>query len=340
MATGKELVNKTLEFRNPERVPRDHWTLPWASARYPDEIKKMREEYFTDMKTCPGFQKVMPKTSGEQYGVGEYTDDWGCSFINVQQGVIGEVKNPIVAKDDENWDDISKIHIPRELLDIDKEKINQFCKENSDKFILSSALPRPFERLQFLRGTENLYIDLMLKPQKMLDFIQEMHAFYCELLEAWCDTDVDAVFFMDDWGAQSSLLINPTIWVEMFKPLYKDYIDIAHKHGKKAFMHSDGHILAIIPHLIDLGLDALNSQLFCMGVENLAQFKGKITFWGEIDRQHILVTGSQQDVKDAVNLVKDTLWDNGGCIAQCEFGPGAKPENVNQVYEAWNNIKL
>ena len=86
--------------------------------------------------------------------------------------------------------------------------------------------------------------------------------------------------FMDDWGLQKGLLMNPALWVEIFKPLYKDFIDIAHKNNKKIFMHSDGYILDIIPHLIELGLDAVNSQVFCMGLENLKQFKGKITFWG------------------------------------------------------------
>ena len=49
---------------------------------------------------------------------------------------------------------------------------------------------------------------------------------------------------------------------------------------KKMFMHSDGNTLRIIPKLIDLGLDAMNCQIFCIGIEKLAPFKGKLTFWG------------------------------------------------------------
>ena len=36
--------------------------------------------------------------------------------------------------------------------------------------------------------------------------------------------------------------------------------------------------------------------------------------------------------------VKETLWDNGGCIAQCEFGPAGNPDNVRQVYETWDAL--
>ena len=150
---------------------------------------------------------------------------------------------------------------------------------------------------------------------------------------------MDAISFMDDWGAQTELLISPQMWDTYFRPMYRDYIDIAHRYGKKAFMHSDGHTLRIIPKLIDLGLDAMNAQLFCMGVENLRPFRGKITFWGEIDRQHLLPYGTLQQIDDAVQSVYDTLWQDGGCTAQCEFGPGGKPENVLRVYEKWQSLR-
>src|SRR5699024_387313 len=142
---------------------------------------------------------------------------------------------------------------------------------------------------------------------------------------------VDALNMMDDWGSQQALLINPALWDEYFRPMYRDYIDIAHKHGKKMFMHSDGYTLDIIPRLIDLGLDAMNSQIFCMGVDKLKQFKGKITFWGEIDRQHLIPEGTPEQIENAVKSVYENLWDNGGCIAQCEFGPGANPDNVYRI---------
>ena len=99
---------------------------------------------------------------------------------------------------------------------------------------------------------------------------------------------------------------------------------------------ADGNTISIIPKLIDLGLDALNAQIFCIGVENLKQVRGKITFWGEIDRQNILPYGSVSDVTNAVKRVYDTVWDNGYAIAQCEFGVGANPENVREVYHAWD----
>jgi len=103
-------------------------------------------------------------------------------------------------------------------------------------------------------------------------------------------------------------------------------------------MHSDGHILAIIPDLIELGLDALNSQIFCMGPENLKQFRGRLTFWGEMDRQWLLPHGTPEEIDAAVREVAAALYQRGGVIAQCEFGPGAKPENVRQLFATWQEL--
>jgi hypothetical protein len=35
--TSRELVKAALEFASPQRIPRQLWFLPWASARYPNE---------------------------------------------------------------------------------------------------------------------------------------------------------------------------------------------------------------------------------------------------------------------------------------------------------------
>ena len=333
-ATSRELVYQALNCENPPRAPRNLWTLPWAEKHFPEHLRDIRRDFPDDFAGAPGFLRETPNTNGDPYAIGRYTDEWGCVFENLQEGVIGEVKEPLIT----DWDTgTAKVHVPREWLTVNRDRVNKFCAE-SDKFVLGGCCPRPFERLQFLRGTANLYMDIMAPPPEMTAFVREMHAFYCELLETWAKTDVDALNFMDDWGAQNGLLIDPILWREIFKPLYRDYIQIAHGAGKKMFMHSDGHTLAIFPDLIEMGLDAINAQIFCIGVENLAPFTGNITFWGEIDRQHLLPHATPDEIDRAVHSVYETLWRKGGCIAQCEFGPGAKPENVRQVYASWEAL--
>jgi len=332
-ATSRELVLQTLECKAPARAPRNLWSLPWAEIHHADRLREIRAEFPDDFVGAPVVLETPSPTEGDPYAVGRYRDAWGCVFENLQAGVTGEVRNPLVR----DWAE-DRVRIPVEELGFRIDEVNRFC-DATDCFVQAGCCPRPFEQLQFLMGTENLLVELMDPTDAFLGFMNEMHAFYCRLAERWMkETRVDCLFFMDDWGSQQSTLIDPVLWRERFKPLYRDYIGIAHEHGKKAFMHSDGNILALIPDLIEIGLDALNAQIFCIGIEQLAPFAGRITFWGEIDRQNLLVHGSPDEIDAAVRRVHSVLWRDGGCIAQCEFGPGANPDNVREVFAAWQRL--
>ena len=333
-ATPREIVHQTLDFASPARAARDLWLLPIAAEKFRDELAEIEREFPSDFVGIVGHEREIAPTKGDAYAIGEYTDEWGCTFVNIQRGVIGEVKTPLV----EDWAaDRARVHFPREWLTLDRDAVNRDCAA-TDRFTFAGINPRPFEQMQFLRGSEGLYIDLADPPAAMLAFMRELHAFYCEIITAWAQTDVDAIRFMDDWGSQRALLISPALWRELFKPMYRDFAQIAHAHGKRIFMHSDGYIAAVYPDLVEIGIDAVNSQLFCMGPETLAPHAGQITFWGEIDRQHLLPHGTPLDIQQAVGEVHRHLWRDGGCIAQCEFGAGARPENVRAVFATWNEL--
>ncbi len=332
--TSRELVVDTLEFRGPARVPRQLWTLPWAEMTYPAELAAIRERFPDDIVTSPYFLREPLRTSGEEYGPGAYVDEWGCRFESAQRGIIGQVKEALV----ESWADLDALRVPRERLTVDTGAVDAFCAASS-AFVLSKAWIRPFELVQFLRGPEQLYVDLVERPEGLFRLLETVHSFYKEELELWASTGVDALVFADDWGGQSSLLVAPALWREIFKPIYRDYVEIAHRNGKYAFMHSDGHIAAILPDLVEIGVDALNAQLFCMDVAGIGRdFAGKLTFWGEVDRQHLLPYGTPAEVAEAVRTARRALWRGGGAIAQCEFGIGARPENVTAVFEAWEAL--
>lgn len=333
---SKQKVIHSLEFDKPNQCPTQLWELPWAENNYSVQLKTIKEEFPDDIIHAPSLLSEKLVVTGDAYKKGEYIDEWGCCFKNIQEGIIGEVKEPIIAR----WENIASLKTPQALLTLNKQQVNAFCKENNEKFILSPITSRPFERLQFLRGTINLYYDFYESPMELKKLLAILHDFYCKEVEQWAQTNVDGIYIMDDWGSQNTLLIDPQMWREWFKPLYKEYTEIAKKYNKYLFMHSDGNILSIYPDLIEIGINAVNSQLFCMGIENLKAYKGKITFWGEIDRQNILVNATVKEVEQAVHLVFDSLYSQGGLIGQCEFGPGAKPENVYTVYKTWRGFQL
>ncbi|HEY8665846.1 MAG TPA: uroporphyrinogen decarboxylase family protein [Tepidisphaeraceae bacterium] len=337
MMTSRERVRRCVEFDKPDRVPRDLWMLPIAALEHDAAaLELFKQRWPTDFGWAPvpnpGLEAMR---KGDWYAIGTFRDEWGCEFENLQAGVIGEVKHPPLA----DWSRLEDLRPPEAALKIDREAINRFCPR-SDKFVSGDALPRPFERMQFLRGSENLYMDIAEESDEFLELRQIVHDFFCKELEVWCRTKVDGVKFMDDWGAQRGLLISPEKWVKLFKPLYADYVKIAHDAGKKIFMHSDGHIQDIYPHLVDLKVDAVNSQLFCMPIEELSRrFKGKITFWGEIDRQHLLSYATPAEVREGVRRVVENLYSpEGGVIAQFEFGAATKLANADAAFSAWEEF--
>lgn len=330
--TSRERVYRALNFETPDRVPRDLWALPVAVIEHgPEKMKALRENWPTDFGSpSSGIKPLL--VQGEQHSIGSYTDEWGCVFENIHEGVIGEVKSPII----DDWSKLADLREPVELLDLDVEHINEQCRA-SGKFMLSKVLARPFERCQFLRGSEFALMDLAEASTDFMTMLQRVHTFYCREIEVWSRTDVDGIFCMDDWGTQNALLINPATWREMFKPLYAEYVRIAHDGGKKFFLHSDGHIAAILEDLIEIGVDAINSQLFCMDIEQLGQrCKGRITFWGEIDRQRILPYGSEEDARAAVNRIINALGrKDGGLIAQFEMSLSSQYANAVAIYDQW-----
>jgi uroporphyrinogen decarboxylase len=330
--TSRELALASLDLRDPGRVPRQLWTLPWAELTWPRELAAIARRFPDDIVTCPPFLRRPLRTSGREYEPGTFVDEWGCRFENRQPGIIGQVKDPVLR----DWADLDAVRVPVERLSVDTGRVDAFCA-SSEAFVLAKTWSHPFELVQFLRGPETLYLDLAERPAGLDRLLAKVHAFYCEEMELWASTAVDGLVFADDWGGQDSLLVAPGLWRELFKPLYRDYVEIAHRRGKRAFMHSDGHIEAILPDLVEIGLDALNAQLFTMDIERIGRrFAGRLTFWGEVDRQHLLPYGTPDDVRAAVRRVRRALWRRGGVIAQCEFGIGARPENVAAVFEAWD----
>ena len=339
--TSRERMVRTLTFQSVDRAPRTLWSLPRVSEDRKDEYDAMLERFPGDI-TGPGVAYNKGKREkGTFYQIGKAVDAWGCTFEALERGVIGEVKRALF---EDGYDDLPKYEPPWELLDgmdARRGEIALLCAA-ADQFVLAGTETRPFERMQFLRGTENLFIDLALSEPGSYALRDMLHEFFLAEMRYWASTAVDGVSFMDDWGTQKALLISPEKWREFYKPLYKEYCDILHAAGKFAFFHSDGFTEAIYPDLIEIGVDAVNTQLFCMDIEKLgANYGGKIAFWGEIDRQWILPFGTPEDARRAVRRVHRAMCPGGvttGVIAQCEWGAFDPAENVAAMFDEWDRI--
>lgn len=336
--TGRELVTRTLLYEEVEKLPRDLWTIPYINMYRKDELRRFLEVFPTDIIHPSGIHYGKSGyTSGKAYRKGTYIDEFGSIWEVLEDGVVGEVKDPII----KSIYDLRKYRLPWEILN-EANFSNQIQAYNeTDKFVVAGTFVRPFERMQFLRGTQNLLIDIALEEPIFIELRDRLHEFNIREMNLIATQAVDGVSFMDDWGMQQSLLISPNTWRKYFKPMYKEYCDIIHAAGKFVFFHSDGHTEAIYDDLIEIGIDAYNSQLFCMDIEKLgAKYAGKITFWGELDRQHILPFGTEDDVRASVRRIEKSMLGKkrSGFIAQCSWETVTPYANIIAGYDEFNKL--
>lgn len=333
MTTSRDRVIRTLNQEPVDAPPRDLWIVPGIETARADELAEIHLRYPSDI-TKPDFQYARgQRAKGTPCAVGEYVDAWGCGWRVAEPGMPGEPQGAPLA----DLSRLAEYRPPQELLDgFNVSRVNRSCGATS-RFVLAWTETRPFERLQSLHGVESTFVDLAHGTAALRQLLAMLHEFFCREMELWAGTDVDGVAFMDDWGSQTALLISPEMWRDLFKPLYRDYCAILHAQDKFAFFHSDGCIEDIFGDLVEVGIDAINSQLFCMDLEGLArQFRGKVTFWGEIDRQRLLPFGRPAEVRAGVQRVQRALdFGQGGVIAQCEWGLNVPLDNIAAVFEQW-----
>jgi uroporphyrinogen decarboxylase len=327
-----------LEFKHPDRIPYDAWILPGAFSKYGEKLYKLTAAYPVDVIQIAG-----PSDHGfnpEYYQEGTFVDMWGCTWTNVQAGIIGEVKNNILSEDirlDEYKAPVDQFIVQWEA---SKEKINTNIMEARKKgqFILGGWISL-FERMQFLRGTEELFCDIALKEGNVEKLTAIVMDFYRVYVDKWLACDIDGVAFGDDWGSQRSTLIAPGDFREYFKPRYQELCEKIKQAGKKIFFHSDGWIYDLYDDLLSLKIDALNTQVWCMGIKKVAEkLAGKVTIWGEMDRQYTMPLGTPEEVRKEAKLLKNTFMaDGGGFIGLGTALADVPIENVEAMFKAWDD---
>lgn len=130
----------------------------------------------------------------------------------------------------------------------------------------------------------------------------------------WSKTGENRWERLDEWGnlwARSQTLVSPALWYEEFFPRFKKQCTLAHEQGIKVFMHSCGKIEAIVPGLIDAGIDVLQfDQPTLHGIDKLASYQkdAKITFWCPVDIQRTLQSKNAELIRKEARQLLDSLF--------------------------------
>lgn len=214
---------------------------------------------------------------------------------------------------------------------------------------LSPSWMPVFSRLAELFGMERTLTDLYLNRPVIEAALSHIDNFYTEFFQnmlSVCGKNLDLFGLGDDFASNDGMMFDPEIWRELFKPLYAKYIGMAKDQGLFTFMHSCGNITAVLPDLIDIGLDGwqtVQTHLRGQSPELIKKEFGKhLTFIGAIDSTNILCKGDTETVRNHVKSQIDILARGGGYICSPDhiILSDVPSENIEALYDECNKFRL
>lgn len=197
-------------------------------------------------------------------------------------------------------------------------KARAFLKENDDCFTVVTIGFGLFERAWSLRGFENFLADIAAEPAFAADLLAALTEHQLRLLDRVLELPVDGMMFSDDWGGQQGVFIGPRRWRELLKPNAARLYARAKSRGKFVLTHCCGSITDIIPDVIEIGLDVLESvQPEAAGMspyELKDRFGDRLTFWGGLGSQSIVPRGTPAELREEIRRLAAHMRRGGGYI--------------------------
>jgi uroporphyrinogen decarboxylase len=302
---------KAMTFQNPEAIPVQVYFLPAAWMKHREALETFVERYpalFGPVVAGRDYDAV-----GGTYVEGEHIDAWGCVWSNLQTGMEAIVTgHPVPTRAD-----VRRLRAPR----------------------VDAGLPHGFMylRLGDLRGFEELMLDFAEEPpelQMLIDTVLEYNLRQADNYLRSLPPGEMAVFG-DDLGMQTGLAMGARKWRKYLKPCYQRLYAPFRAAGHPVYMHTDGHILEIIPDLVECGVTVINPQSRANGLENLARLcRGKVCIDLDLDRQ-LMPFGSPAEIEAHVREAVQTLaTPAGGLWLKAEVNYEVPLENVEALCAA------
>lgn len=197
------------------------------------------------------------------------------------------------------------------------------------------------------RGMEQVLLDIGLRHPVFMELMRRRYEFHIEkdrrVFEA-AKGLIDVYEACEDLGSQTGLIISPKTFDELFADYYKEVFTLAHKHGARTMMHICGGARALIPRLIEIGLDIYDvTQVSAegMAIEGLQRdFGDKLNFAGSMCIQTILVKGTPEIVRNEVEKRLELFRDGGLILGPSHAIQVNTPvENVLAMYRAAGSLK-
>jgi uroporphyrinogen decarboxylase len=329
---------RALEFRNPEWIPCGVSFSPitWHNLREDLEAIVLRHpRLFKDHK--PGsvdFDDFPPV-----YREGEYfRDNWGCLWYNAVGGIEGAiVENPL-----EDWDALKSYRPPdprtqTERGERDWEAVKKdITKRRAKGQPVVGDGERLFDRLYFLRGYENLMIDIATDDPHLPALVDMLLEYELQAVDLWLALDVDAIGFHTDIGTQKGLMISPEKFRKYIKPLFRELFTKCRDAGVHVYLSSDGNLLDIVDDLVECGVSAHDPQFRACALDGIVRaYKGRLCANVDLDRQ-MFAFCKPEDIWHQVEEVVERMGaPEGGLMVSGSISDATLPlENIEALCES------
>ncbi|TFG02679.1 MAG: hypothetical protein EU542_04455 [Promethearchaeota archaeon] len=269
----------------------------------------------------PDWAKNNPKYEGMKWleQVREEIDIWGC--IWERRGDASSMGHPgrPSLPDWGSLDDYLERHTPDPF---DKSQYSPFFMERVNSVAKNKyracelGFLGPLQIAANMRGFTNFLIDHKRNPDKVRYLLEYLTEWNIENMDAWIKYGAKPHSFIlvEDLGTQQGPFMNPKQFEKFYKPVYETIYKAAHDRGCDVVQHCCGKIDAILPLLIDWGLDAIELDSPRMtGYNDLRKFRGKIMFWGCVNIQSIYPRGTPEECEREVwHMIRNLGTPNGG----------------------------
>lgn len=355
---ARERVALALNHEQPDRVPIDYWATDAINARLLEHfgfstLEELLVHFDVDFRYIPGPKYIGPQPEVREDGCVE--DHWGVPRVRVEVGsgsqtaVYREVID-FPLKEARSIDQIrsyTKWANPGWFdYDCVADQVAEARRTGKVVVFMGDRMNRcaQLKPAMYVRGIDQILLDLALAPD-IADYIfEKIAAFYLEYTRRTLEAaggGIDILMMGDDFGTQKGLFMSPAMWRRFLRPGFKAFVDVAKQYGCKVAHHSCGSIKAIIPDLIDCGLDILNPvqpDVVDMDRRELKQsFGDRLCFHGSISIQRTLPFGTPDDVRNEVRERVETLGPGGGfvfCTAH-NIQADTPTENILALFEAY-----
>jgi uroporphyrinogen decarboxylase len=330
--TKRERIKNAIAHREVDRCPHNIELTKEALEKFCAFAGIKKEEY-------PDFTgnhiDKLSFNGGAEIAAGYFQDEfsvvWNRTGIDKDIGVVDKY-----LLDDA---DASAFVLPAvNSADIEK-KSRAFLVKQTDTFKLAKIGMLLFERAWSLRGMERLLVDMYDSEEFVEELLSKITDYNLCVINEALKYDFDGFYFGDDYGQQQAMIMGPALWKKFIKPCLAKTFEPIKKKGLPVMLHSCGNIEAILPDLIEIGLDVYQTvQPEIYDLKNLKNKYGdNLCFYGAISTQRTLAFVKPEELKSIIKETVETLNRKGGyiCAPTHQVQPDVPCGNILAMVESF-----